>query len=59
MADEVDDIGWLVRGTEEYHLAKDDMREMVAHFSDVGKLGHRFSAVGELDEIDIGDGMVD
>jgi hypothetical protein len=58
MASEAGDIEWLVGRTREYRSAKDDIGETVEDFSDVGKLGHGFSAVDELDEIDVGDGAV-
>jgi hypothetical protein len=47
-----------VRRVDEYHLARNDISEVVEDFDDIGKLGHGFSAVDELDEIEIGDGAV-
>jgi hypothetical protein len=47
-----------VRRVDEYHLARNDISEVVEDFDDIGKLGHGFLAVDELDEIEIGDGAV-
>jgi hypothetical protein len=58
MVSKMNDIDWLVGQTNEYRLAEDDIGEIVEDFSDVGKLGHVFPAVDELDMIDIGDGVV-
>jgi hypothetical protein len=52
------DIDSPVRQSNEYHLDEDNMGEMVEDLDDISKLGHRFSVVDELDEIDIRDGMV-
>jgi hypothetical protein len=58
MASEAGNIEWLVGRTPKYCLAKDDIGEMVEGFNDVAKLGHGFSVVDELDEIDLRDGVV-
>jgi hypothetical protein len=55
MAGKESDIKWLARRASEYHLAENDMGEIVEGFEDVGKLGHGFTVVDELDEIDLGD----
>jgi hypothetical protein len=39
-------------------LAEDGIGEVVEDFDEVGKLGHGFSVVDELDEIDTRDGVV-
>jgi hypothetical protein len=52
------DIDWLVRQAGEYHLAKNDISEVVEDFDDIGKLRYGFSVVDELDVVDIGDGVV-
>jgi hypothetical protein len=49
-----DCIEWLMRRTEEYRSTKNGIGEIVDDFDEVGKLGHRFSAIDELEEIDIG-----
>jgi hypothetical protein len=58
MASKEGDIDWLVRRADDYRLAKNDISEVVEDFDDIGKLGYGFSTVDELDEVDIGDGVV-
>jgi hypothetical protein len=58
MASKEGDIDWLVRRADDYRLAKNDISEVVQDFDDIGKLGYGFSTVDELDEVDIGDGVV-
>jgi hypothetical protein len=45
MAGEAGDIDWLVRQADEYHLAKNDIGEMVEDLDDIGKLGHGLSVI--------------
>jgi hypothetical protein len=42
---------------KEYRSVRNNMREIVDDFDEVGKLGHRFSFVDELEEVDIGEGI--
>jgi hypothetical protein len=48
----------LHRWIEEYHIEKDDNGDVIEDFGDGGKLGHGFSTVDDLEEVDIGDGTV-
>jgi hypothetical protein len=57
MAGKENDIEWLARRASEYRSVENDMSETVEGFEDVSKLGCGFTAVDELDEIDIGDGV--
>jgi hypothetical protein len=49
-------VRWLEKRTEEYRLGKNDMKEVVDDFDEVGKLGYRFSSMDELEEVDRGGG---
>jgi translation elongation factor EF-4 len=50
-------VRWLEEWTEAYHSGKNDMREVVDDFDEVGKLGYMFSSVDKLEEVDLGDGV--
>jgi hypothetical protein len=54
MLSKEDGVRWLERRTEEYHLGKNDTKEVVDDFDEVGKLGRGFSLVDKLEEVDIG-----
>jgi hypothetical protein len=51
-------IKWLQNRMEEYRSTKNDIGEVVDDFDKVGKLGSGFSSIDELEEIDLGDGIV-
>jgi hypothetical protein len=48
------DVEWLRRWTEEYHSTKDDIGGMVDDLDEMGKLGHGFSSMDDLEEVDLG-----
>jgi hypothetical protein len=52
------ELEWLHRQTEEYRASKNKLGGVVEELENEGKLGHGFSLVDELDEVDIGDGSV-
>jgi hypothetical protein len=52
------ELEWLHRHTEEYRASKSKLGGVVEELENEGKLGHGFSSVDELDEVDIGDGSV-
>jgi hypothetical protein len=54
MLSKEDGFRWLERRTEEYRLGKNDTKEVVDDFDEVGKSGHGFSFVDKLEEVDIG-----
>jgi hypothetical protein len=47
-------IEWLARQREEYCSTKNGMGGTVKDFDEVGKLGHGFVSVDELEEVGIG-----
>jgi hypothetical protein len=49
-----DSIEWMKKRMEEYRSLKNDIREVVNDFDEVGKLGRRFTSIDELEEINIG-----
>jgi hypothetical protein len=53
-----DAIAWLRWCTEDHQARRIGMSEAVEDLDDVGKLGHGFASVDELEEVDIGDGNV-
>jgi hypothetical protein len=55
MTSKADQIEWLQRQTEEYHSGMNSANDLVEELEGEGKLGQGFSAVDELEEIDIGD----
>jgi hypothetical protein len=48
------DVEWLRWWTEEYHSTKDDIGGMVDDLDEMGKLGHGFSSMDDLEEVDLG-----
>jgi hypothetical protein len=58
MGSKNENLEWLRARTTEYHLAENDTREMVEDFDEIGKLGQGFIAIDNLEEIDVGEGMV-
>jgi hypothetical protein len=58
MASREDGFTWLQRRTEEYRAGKFHAKEVVEGFDEVGKLGHGFCAVDELEEMNLGQGDV-
>jgi ferritin len=48
------DVEWLRWWTEEYHSTKDDIGGMVDDLDEIGKLGHGFSSMDDLEEVDLG-----
>jgi hypothetical protein len=51
-------LEWLSRWTTEYRSSKDDAIGMVEDLDELGKLGRGFSSMDDLEEVDIGDGVV-
>jgi hypothetical protein len=51
-------LEWLSRWTEEYHSSKDDAMGVVEDLDEIGKLGRGFSSMGDLDKVDISDGVI-
>jgi hypothetical protein len=49
-------IEWLARRREEYYSIKNGMGGIVEDFDEVGKLGHGFVSVDELEEVDTENG---
>jgi hypothetical protein len=45
---------WLRRWTEEFCSTKDDIGGMVNDMDEIGKLGHGFSSMDDLEEVDLG-----
>jgi hypothetical protein len=58
MAAATRDLEWLSRQTTEYRSSKDDAMGMVEDLDELGKLGPGFSSMDDLEEVDIGDGVV-
>jgi hypothetical protein len=54
MSNKVDGVRWLEKRTEEYCLGRNDTKEVVDDFDEVGKLGRGFSSVDKLEEVNIG-----
>jgi hypothetical protein len=52
------DLEWLSRQTMEYRSYMDDAMGVVEDLDDLGKLGRGFSSMDDLEEVDIGDGVV-
>jgi hypothetical protein len=57
MLNKEESVRWLEERTEAYSTGKNDMKEMVEDFDEVGKLGYGFSSVDKLEEVDLGDGV--
>jgi hypothetical protein len=58
MATATKDLEWLSRRTAEYRSSKDDAMGVVEDLDELGKLGRGFSSMDNLEEVDIGDGVV-
>jgi hypothetical protein len=52
------DLGWLSRRIVEYHSYTNDAMGMVEDLDELGKLGRGFSSMDDLEEVDIGDGVI-
>jgi hypothetical protein len=52
------DLEWLSRRTAEYCSSMDDAIGVVEDLDELGKLGRGFSSMDDLEEIDIGDGVI-
>jgi hypothetical protein len=58
MMDKEKCIAWLLERMVEYRAKKDGISELVEDFEDVGSLGQGFSAMDELQEVNLGEGNV-
>jgi hypothetical protein len=54
MLSKEDSLKWMMRRIEEYCSSKSDIGEVVDDFDEVGKLGWGFSAMDELEEVNLG-----
>jgi hypothetical protein len=52
------DLEWLNRRTTEYRSYTDDVMGVVEDLDELGNLGRGFSSMDDLEEVDIGDGVV-
>jgi hypothetical protein len=52
------DLELLSRQIEKYRSSKDDVVGVVEDLDEMGKLGRGFSAMDDLDKVDIGDGVI-
>jgi hypothetical protein len=52
------DLEWLNRRTAEYRSYTDDVMGVVEDLDELGNLGRGFSSMDDLEEVDIGDGVV-
>jgi hypothetical protein len=52
------DLEWLSRWTMTYHSYTNDAMGMVEDLDELGKLGQGFSSMDDLEEVDIGDGVI-
>jgi hypothetical protein len=52
------DLEWLNRWTAKYCSSTNNAIGVVEDLDELGKLGRGFSSMGDLEEIDIGDGVV-
>jgi hypothetical protein len=52
------DLECLSRRTVEYRSYTDDAMGVVEDLDELGKLGRGFSSMDDLEEVDIGDGVV-
>jgi hypothetical protein len=52
------DLEWLSRRTAKYCSSTGDAIGVVEDLDELGKLGRGFSSMDDLEEIDIGDGVV-
>jgi hypothetical protein len=51
-------LEWLSRQTVEYHSYTDNAMGVVEDLDELGKLGQEFSYMDDIEEVDIGDGVV-
>jgi hypothetical protein len=51
-------LEWLSRRIAEYHSYMDDAMGVVEDLDELGKLGRGFSSMDDLEEVDIGDGVI-
>jgi hypothetical protein len=52
------DLEWLSRQTSKYRSYTDNVVGVVEDLDELGKLGRGFSSMDNLEEVDIGDGVV-
>jgi hypothetical protein len=52
------DLEWLNRWTAEYCSSTDNAIGVLEDLDELGKLGQDFSSMDDMEEIDIGDGVV-
>jgi hypothetical protein len=52
------DLEWFIWRIVEYHSSTDDVIGVVEDLDKLGKIGRGFSSMDDLEEIDIGDGVV-
>jgi hypothetical protein len=52
------DLEWLSRMTAEYRSYTDDAIGMVEDLDELGKLGRDISSMDDIEQIDIGDGVI-
>jgi hypothetical protein len=52
------DLEWLSRMTAEYRSYTDDAMGMVEDLDELGKLGRDISSMDDIEQIDIGDGVI-
>jgi hypothetical protein len=52
------DLELLSRQIAEYRSYMDDAMGMVEDLDELGKLGHGFSSMDDLEKVDIGDGVI-
>jgi hypothetical protein len=52
------DIEWLNRWTAEYRSYMDNAMGVVEDLEELGKLDRCFSSMDDLEEVDIGDGVI-
>jgi hypothetical protein len=52
------DLEWLSRWTTKYHSCTDNAMGVVEDLDELGKLGRGFSSMDDLEQVDIGDGVI-
>jgi hypothetical protein len=52
------DLEWLSRWTAEYRSSKGNDMGMVEDLDELGKLGHGFSSMDDLEKVGICDGVI-
>jgi hypothetical protein len=52
------DLEWLSKRTAEYHSYTDDALGVVDDLDMLGKIGRGFSSMDDLEEVDIGHGVI-